>query len=476
MRTGTNAGVLFAVILAAAAPEPAPAQENKDLERIPESIQEPARGQMSAKDIVSRGPQRTGPGRFYVEDALTASSLRNGLLVPLPPPSPAHWQNRTSLDALNQWELGERLTATLSDRFNVLEQSGVDFPSRQTFRNDFREGYVTWEPRTRNYLEAGRVNVRNGVALGFNPTDFFKTRTLVDQASLDPSVVRQNRLGTAMARGQSIWDGGAASFVVAPKLYSPAPISTVPQPSLDPLLDRTNAANRVLFNVSFDLSDLNPQVLLYNESGRTKFGLNLSHQISKSVVGYAEWAGGKQPTLIAQAVSYGKETGTLPANAPMLLPADTAEKFRNDLAIGASWTSLSKITLNAEYHYHEAGFSSQDWKNWFDIGAANGVRPAAGELWYIRGFANVQQQPLTRHQVFLRATWTDAFVSHLELGALAFFNLYDGSSLTQLSASYDVSDAWTVRGYLTANAGSKRSERGSAPQAASATLQLVRYF
>jgi hypothetical protein len=130
-----------------------------------------------------------------------------------------------------------------------------------------------------------------------------------------------------------------------------------------------------------------------------------------------------------------------------------------------------------EYHYHQSGFSRQDWKNWFDTGAASAGRTdIAGELWYVRGFANAEQQPLTRHQAFLRADWPDAFVPHLELTALAFVNLYDGSKLTQLSASYDLSDAWTFRAYISANIGGSRSERGSVPQAGSAILQLVRYF
>jgi hypothetical protein len=280
-----------------------------------------------------------------------------------------------------------------------------------------------------------------------------------------------------MGRGQSIWDGGSVSLSIAPKLDSPAPITAPAQPSLEPSFDRTNGANRLLLTVSYDVGDLNPQALVYAESGRTKFGLNLSHQMSKSIVGYAEWAGGKQPTLIAQAIDYGKLTGTLPPNAPLLPPTDTTERFRNDLAVGGSWTGESKITVNLEYHYHQAGFSEQDWKNWFDIGAANASNPnVSGELWYVRGFANAQQQPLTRHQAFLRADWQDAFVVHLELTALAFVNLNDGSTLGQLSASYDLSDAWTFRAYVSANLGSPRSERGSVPQAASAIIQVVRYF
>ena len=463
----------IAGVLMASAAFDAAAQENKDLERIPEiAPAEPPAIKANAPEA-----RTSRSGRLYVEDALALSARRGDLVVPAPPPAPPSWQNRTSLDLLKQWDLDGHLSATLSDRFNVDEQQDVNFPSRQSLRTDLREGYLTWQPRAGSYLEAGRVNIKNGVALGFNPTDFFKTRTLVDQSSLDPSVIRQNRLGSVMARGQAIWQRGSASLSVAPKLESPAPIATTAQPSLSPSFDRTNGANRVLLTASYDVADLNPQALVYNESGRTKFGLNLSHQIGKRVVGYVEWAAGKEPNLITQAMSYGRLTGTLPPNAPTLPPTEGADKFRNDLAIGASWTSETKITLNLEYHYHEAGFSKRDWKNWFDIGAANANRPpVTGELWYVRGFAAAEQQPMTRQQVFLRAAWPDAFVVHLELTALAFVNLYDGSTLAQLAASYDVSDAWTLRAFIAANIGGARSERGSMPQAWSVVLQVVRYF
>src|SRR5262249_560861 len=120
--------VLLAALLAVSAPVATSAQENNDLERIPDNPQGGA-----------PEPKQSKPGRLYLENALTASSLRGGLIVPFPPPSPPDWQNRTSLDAFNEWTLGEHLSATLSDRFNVLAQDGVTFPSSQSFRNDFRE-------------------------------------------------------------------------------------------------------------------------------------------------------------------------------------------------------------------------------------------------------------------------------------------------------------------------------------------------
>jgi hypothetical protein len=450
------------------------AQENKDLELIPEAVRQPAPDLQQKDSGAADKAARPARGKLYLEDALTLSSLRGDLAVPVPPPLPPDWQNRLSLDAYYQWSLSQTVSATFSDRVNALAQNDVELASGDSVRNDLREAYLTWEPMTRSYLEGGRINLRNGVALGFNPTDFFKTRTLIDQASLDPSVIRQDRLGTVMLRGQRIWGRGSASLAYAPKLDSPAPISLSPQAGLSPELGRTNAANRLLLSVEYNVADLAPQGLVYVEDGQTRLGLNLSRQIGNSVVAYAEWAGGRQQTLSARAAAYGKDTGTLPPSTPVLPPSDAEARFRNDLAVGASWATTARVTVNLEYHYHEAGFSREDWRNWFAIGTV--FPAAAGPLWYTRGYAAAQQEPVARHAVFLRADWPDALVSHLELSGFAFVNLYDGSVVTQLAANYYVSRAWTVSAYVSASTGGTHSEHGSQPVANSAIVQVVRYF
>ena len=290
-------------------------------------------------------------------------------------------------------------------------------------------------------------------------------------------MLREDRLGTLMLRTQRIWSDGSVNFAFAPKVASPPAIATGPQSGLGPQFDRTNGSDRLLFSLNYDVAELNPQALVFRDGGRTKFGLNLSQPVGQSIIAYGEWAGGRQRSLIAEAIDYGKRTGRLPAAAPVLPPADNSDRFRNDLAAGASWTSSAKVTVNLEYHFHQAGLSRQDWHNWFAAGAAQpNALPVIGELWLTRGFAADQQQPTTRHQVFLRADWTDALISQLELTALAFVNLTDGSSLTQLSAVYHQSDAWSFGVYATGDLGSRRSERGSLPLAASATLQAIRYF
>jgi hypothetical protein len=457
------AGALVAAFACMAA---APAQAD-DVDLIPQIVRE-------APAAPAPAPRAA---RIFLEDALTAWSLRDPV-VPVPGGTSLDARNRTSVDLRGRWRLNESLELHLSDRASAIEQNDFDFASSRAWRNDWREGYLTWEPRPRAYLEAGRINLRNGVALGFNPTDFFKTRSLVDQSSQDPSALRENRLGSFMLRGQRIWDGGSASLAWAPKLYDPSPVETgLPAAGLRAGLDRTNGAERILASASVEAADLSPQLLVYHESGVTRLGLNLSRTVGRSVVLYGEWAGGRYPNLITRALAYGRETGTLPAAAPPVLPAEAGDAFQNDLALGLSWTGAAKLTINAEYLYHQAGMTREDWRRWFATGTANASSlPVTGALWYIRAFAADQQEPATREQLFLRAAWSDAFVPHLELSGFALVNLYDRSRLVQLGASYDLSERWTLAAYLGGNLGRADSERGSLPQAASAALQARYYF
>lgn len=453
-----------------------PTDEDKDLELIPMQIGAEQRSSGAGTDV-PLGSSASLQGRAYVEDAFTAGTSRRTLLVPFPWRVPDYsWQNRSSLDLSYRWAPLPRLTFTLSDRANIFEESDVKFPSSRTFRNDLREVYATWESLPRVYLEAGRINLRSGVALGFNPTDFFKTGSLVGQASQDPSVIRENRLGTLMARAQFIWGGGSSTVAFAPKVASPPALSSV-EPALDPRFAGTNSANRLLCAISFELAGLSPQILAYFEQNRSRVGVNLSRSLGTSVIGYAEWAGGSQPDLITRGIHYGQETGTLPAWAPTIPATDTSPSWHNDLAAGASWTSAWRVTANLEYHFHQAGLSKRQWDRWFDLGRAPGASIlTAPELWYLRGYANAQQEPASMHQVFARAEWRDALVSHLDLRAFGIVSVVDASVFGQVSVVYSWHDAWTAGAYFAFSEGAARSEHGSTPRFAAGTLQIMRFL
>jgi hypothetical protein len=413
-----------------AATPAAAADENRDLDLIPDSAQQgPSAGNPSAAPSEAAPESTVGDARrrIYLENASTAWALRNGLAVPPPGQAPPNWQERLFLDARLESSLDDKLRVTYSGRLNAMAEDDISFPSHGNVRNDLREAFATWEPLPRDYLELGRINLKSGVASGFNPTDFFKTRAVVDRISQDPASLRENRLGSFMLLGQTIREGASLSVAFAPALYAPSPIYPNVLPSFDPMLDRTNAHDRLLVKGSASLpGDLDPELLLYREGARTRLGANLSRGVGQSTVLYAEWAGGDDASLIDDALAYGRQTGTLPANLPDPLPGGGRKGFQNDLALGGSYATENRITFNLEYHYHEAGFTGDDWRNWFALGTAHpGMLSTTGPLWYIRSYALDQQVPVARQSAFLRADWVDAFVPKLELTGFVDIDLYE---------------------------------------------------
>jgi len=441
--------------------------ENSDLNLIPGTLARPVESETSSDTNSSLS------GKAFIEDALTGWSNRSGLLVPAPTRNPS-WQNRTSLDLDYKWQFDERIKFGLSDRLNGYEGDTIPFPSNGSTRNDFREGLLSYEVFPRTYLEAGRINLKNGTALGYNPTDFFKTRTMVDIVSIDPSALKEDRLGTVMIEGQRLWDNGSLTLAFAPKLQTETPLLITPTASFNPLFGQTNSANRFLASMSYDIAGLSPQALIFFDRIGTHVGANLSRVISSSIVAYVEWSGVSEANLTNRAVEFGKNTGTLPSGAPAVPQPDSSVTFQNDLAFGASWTSSSKLTINLEYHYHQAGFNGTDFNRWLSLGSANSI--LAREVWFVRQYAADQQEPLMQHEFFVRFDYPDVIQSKLNLGAVAFISPYDGSVLAQASAQYFLSRKLTLGAYLSGALGSPGSEKGSLPWTTSVVLRAVWYL
>lgn len=444
----------------AALAAPAAAQENNDLNLIPGAV-------ASATPAVVPVEDR---GRYSLSDALGWYSYRGTLAVPATVPS--RWNDRLSADALVHWNLSPKLTFTLSDVFSASFADGVGFP-RQSLRNDLREAYFTWEAAPETYLEAGRINVRGGIAFGYNPTDFFRARTSVAQSSSDPGALKNNRLGTVMLRAQRVFTGGSLELIYAPKLHSPVPLGGVAWP-LDPKIDQTNGADRLLVSYSFALEEFSPQVLFYYEDGRSKIGFNASHTIGAAIIAYVSWAGSDAPSVIADAYAFGKRTRTLPPSVPVLPAVSGARGFRNDLSLGAYWSGEDEETISFEYNFHEAGLTGPQWRDWFAVGAQPGE---ASLMWYIREYVGDRQDPISRHRLFVRADWVEPFhILHADLNAYVMTSPTDGSCTGQIGASYDLSDQWSLGAYVSASSGGRKSEWGSLTGAASAIVQIVRYL
>lgn len=464
MNARLRTGLLLAALLWGG---PALAGDDPDLDLIPSGPEPAVQTQHS-----SAGAQNT-----YLENAFTKIFQRDSLAVPLP--ASYDWQDRLLLDLRRDWQVGQDLHFNFSDRFNLRKEPDLPFPGHEDVVNDFREAYLSWQPTDSGYLDSGRINFKNGIALGYNPTDYFKTRAISEPLSADPTVLREDRLGTVMLRLQEIWQRGTLTVAYAPFLHRPSIIySNGDLPSFNPMFDRTNAHGRVLVKGSYDFSDnFNPELLLYREDGRTQLGANLSVTVGQSVVTYIEWSGSQRPNLITDALDYGRSTGPLPPGAPSALPTTATKSFKSELALGASYTTTGNLTLNLEYHLNQAGFNGKDWSDWFAAGAGQAATsPLAQELWYIRSYAQDQQQQNTEEMLFLRADWVDAFGLKLEFTGFSVVDLHDHSGEIQAAADYYLSDAWTLGAQLTRNFGAARSDFGSLPTSYSVLLSLRRYL
>jgi hypothetical protein len=416
-------------------------------------------------------------GTLYIADAVTVEGNRTDLLVPTP--LPYDWQERLLVDLTKTWNLGPQLRLVASDRLNLRAESDLSFPDDHNLVNDLREAYIAWRTSDELFLDVGRINFKSGLALGYNPTDFFKTRTVSEPLSADPTVLREDRLGTLMVRAQQLWQHGSVTAAFAPRIEEPSAIySNASLPSIDPMFDRTNSQSRFLLKSTFDLAEnVNPELLYYHAGDRSTIGTNLAATVGKGTVVYLEWSGAERPSLILDAEAYGRTTGTLPAAGPAILRGSTASTFKNELALGASYTTTKNLTINLEYHLNQAGFTAFDWNQWFRTGVASAPEaPVTQTLWYLRSYAQDQQQQNTEQATFIRADWVDAFGLKLELTGFSLIDLHDRSSQCQLSASYYLSPAWTASAQVSANAGSRRSDFGSLPTAYSMLLELRRYF
>lgn len=440
------------------------ADENSYLDFIPKQVGEAKSAEPVALSSLSR--------KIYIEEAFSYSWNRSSLLVPLSVVQPV-WQSRTSLDGSFNWQAHDRLNLHFSDRLSLFAQDDLTWFGRGTVRNDLKEVYASFEIFPRTYLEAGRINVRNGVALGFNPVDFFRTRSLVNQVSIDPSSVRENRLGTLALQAQRLWDGGSLTVGVSPAVQNTTQLTQARSDALDLRLGQTNSVNRWYATVGVEVFGLSPQALILYDDIGTHLGATMSKPIGDSIIAYAEWSGVMSSNLSTRAITFGQATGSLPQGMTVI-PQAAGNGFQNDVALGASWTSPRKLTLNLEYHFHQSGFTSSEFSNWVNLGQASPL--SANALWFVRQYAQDQREPLMQSEVFFRFDYPDLLMERWSVSGLAFVNPYEGSTLAQLSTQYFYSDAWTFGLFYTGTFGTTNTEYGSIPYASSVFAQALLFL
>lgn len=285
---------------------------------------------------------------------------------------------RASLDLRWEASLNRQWRAVFSDRVDGHFRQGL---KQSDSLNTLREAWLSYRLTPQTLFDAGRINTRYGVALGYNPTDFLGRGTVRSASSADPETLRSNRLGNAMIRVQRFWDRAALSAIWSPKISSkPATSST----SLD--WGASNPRNRLLLSGSYRIAEnLNPQLLLLQEEQRSpQFGANLSRVLSRQVLVYAEWAGGRQPLAWQEA-----------------LPRQQWQvRWRNRTAAGVTWTGENQLSLRLEGHYNGLADNSRALA-YLSAAAGSGGRQNTTPV--------VTEWVAPRHAALLQAYWANIF-------------------------------------------------------------------
>lgn len=320
---------------------------------------------------------------------------------------------RLSIDLRFDGRLAPGLRAVLSDRVDLAHSNGVP-PAENV--NTLREAYLGWAPSDHQVIDLGRVNVRNGAAMGFNPTDWFKENALRSVVSPDPAVLRENRQGTIVLQGQQLWGEGALTATFSPR------VAREPDPDAFALdAGATNPSNRWLLAGSYKISDsVSPQLLLYGGADTpTQLGLNVSALAGDAVVVFGEFSIGNGRSLAAQA-----------------LDLSEAESRQQRAAFGLTYTTGFNLSFTAEAQYNSAAPNGSQW-NALDPAARLGVLATADAL---------QDLPV-RRAWFFHATWKDLLLRRLDLSAFVRFDSETDSRDQWLEARYhwdhaDLSVQW----------------------------------
>jgi hypothetical protein len=360
-------------------------------------------GEADALRLADEVPDAVAPARDwrgFAEIGLGEARLRGN--------GETQRQRRLSFDLQVDHALTPQWRLVFADRLDASwpAQGGDDHAL-----NTVKEAYLGWRPAQDALLDFGRVNVRHGVATGYNPTDFFRAGALRSVVSIDPASLKENRQGSVMLRGQWLWAGGALTALYSPDLER--------RPSRDGFnlnVGATNPRDRWLFALSQKIGGFNPQFLIYREEDLpTQVGLNLTGLVNDATVAHVEWSGGRGPSLLEAALER---------------PGRSPQAWRNRLAAGLTHTTPDKLSLTAEIHYNGGGLDAADWN------ALRQGTPAAYSLY--RQWVWNAQEPPTRQALFFRATWQDAIIHRLDLGAMHNRDLVDSSRRTWLEARYHV--------------------------------------
>lgn len=327
----------------------------------------------------------------------------------LPGAARQHWQSRLALDSrFSQTSADQSWYLRWNSRIDRFDSSSANSSPDSSTVLSWKELYAGYQWNDSWLTEFGRINQKNGVARGFNPTDFFAAAAVRAQISQQPAVLREQRLGSLMLRQQWLGDAKSLTFLFSPRLSSAADDA-----ALAPDWARTNSTDRWQLSAEQQLwQGWTLGLLAYQAQGEARqYGVNLSGALNERWLYHLEAASGSQPRW----------------------PAGT--KQSNRLATGVSYSLTLPLTLTVEWQYDAAGLSQQTWQQLLQ-------QPADWQH-----YLQQRQGQLPTRQTLLLQAQSQQWSAGFDWSALWLHDLQDNSDmllteLTWIKPKYDIVLQW----------------------------------
>ena len=252
------------------------------------------------------------------------------------------WANegatRASVALRGNYQPTEATSVRYSARLDAFDTHVNSFAADHDRTASLLELYVTHAINRDFSVQAGRINVREGNAYSFNPTDYYRANSVKLFVNPSPLVIRESRQGTFSLRGLWLQPQGALSVLYSPKLGNPGPSDAW---GLDSAL--TNPNHSLLVTWSRTLSEKTNVKLLGLKASDQQWQLGLS---GSTLVGNAL-------TLHAEA-SHGREVGA--ASAP-------SGRVANQWALGGTLTT-GQWSWTLEQAYNGQAVTDATFSQW----------------------------------------------------------------------------------------------------------------
>jgi len=294
------------------------------------------------------------------------------------------------------------------------------------FKTSYNEHY---------FLELGRMNVKEGIAYGYNPTDYFKGGSSFT-LSLDPKEKIENRLGAVLVQVSAIWDNITLKALYSPQISTNANSIQSDKKYIGLHLDESNSQERASLYLGYTGFDaLSISGLLHKNDDGLNIGLNMSYIQERSI-----W----------------------------YLEASTAKKqdksnYETELSLGLNYSSQNNIVSTFEYIYNEGGLNKEEIHTLFSQKYLANYSPKIPK-----------STMLSKHTLFMMARQSDV-LHNLDWNALAWVNPLDKSSLLQVGLSYEYEEivfSLDARAYR----GNAQTVYGSYPNEYEGLVSMSYYF